>query len=102
MAAVLADPALEAATAPAAPWAAERQPLIDAVRAIVSSGAQPGTVLMRSSRTGNGRVTGRAAFDTLGILPADNLSPQKARILLMLSLTRTHDPREIARIFSEY
>lgn len=38
MAAVLADPALKitTATAPAAPWAADRQPLIDAVRAIAT------------------------------------------------------------------
>jgi len=38
MAAVLADPALNitTATAPATPWAADRQPLIDAVRAIAT------------------------------------------------------------------
>jgi L-asparaginase len=38
----------------------------------------------------------------MGIVPADTLSPQKARILLMLALTRTRDLREIRRIFSEY
>jgi L-asparaginase type II len=32
----------------------------------------------------------------------DNLSPQKARILLMLGLTRTHDRGELQRIFDEY
>jgi L-asparaginase len=31
-----------------------------------------------------------------------HLLPQKARILLMLALTRTKDPREIQRIFNEY
>ena len=31
-----------------------------------------------------------------------HLLPQKARILLMLALTRTRDPREIQRIFNEY
>lgn len=31
-----------------------------------------------------------------------NLNPQKARILLMLALTRTHDRREIRRMFEEY
>jgi len=31
-----------------------------------------------------------------------HLLPQKARILLMLALTKTKDPREIQRIFSEY
>ncbi len=31
-----------------------------------------------------------------------HLLPQKARILLMLALTRTEDPREIQRMFDEY
>ena len=61
-----------------------------------------GTVFVRSTRVGNGRVTGRSEFDRLGIIPADNLSPQKARILLMLALTRTSDPSELRRMFSEY
>lgn len=59
-------------------------------------------VLVRSSRVGNGRVTATAQFEDLGVLPADTLNPQKARILLMLALTRTTDAREIRRIFGEY
>jgi L-asparaginase len=59
-------------------------------------------VLVRSSRTGNGRVIGREEYDAMGLVPADTLSPQKARILLMLALTRTHDLIEIKRIFTEY
>jgi L-asparaginase len=31
-----------------------------------------------------------------------HLLPQKARILLMLALTRTKDPREVQRMFDEY
>ena len=61
-----------------------------------------GTVFVRSSRVGNGRVIGRSEFDQLGIIAADNLSPQKARILLMLALARTSDPNELRRIFSQY
>lgn len=73
----------------------------DAVKEIGSStGAKP--VMMRSSRTGNGRVTGRKNFDATGMIPTDNLSPQKSRILLMLALTKTRDRAEIARMFSEY
>ena len=33
---------------------------------------------------------------------ADNLSPQKARVLLMLALTRTRDTAELQRMFDEY
>ncbi len=61
-----------------------------------------GTVFVRSTRVANGRVLGRAAFDALGIVAADNLSPQKARILLMLALATTTDVAAIRRIFSEY
>ena len=58
--------------------------------------------LVRSSRVGNGRVIATAEYDALGVIPGDTLNPQKARILLMLALTKTSDPKEIRRIFSEY
>ncbi|MPZ42755.1 MAG: type II asparaginase [Betaproteobacteria bacterium] len=61
-----------------------------------------GTVFVRASRVGNGRVTGRSEFDRLGIIPADNLSPQKARVLLMLALARTSNLDELRRVFSQY
>ena len=35
-------------------------------------------------------------------LAAQHLTPQKARILLMLGLTRTNDPRELQRYFNTY
>src|SRR4051812_44585236 len=59
-------------------------------------------VLVRSSRVGNGRVTPTAEYDAMDIVPSDTLNPQKARILLMLALTKTSDLKEIRRIFSEY
>jgi len=58
--------------------------------------------LVRSSRVGNGRVIATAEYDALGVIPSDTLNPQKARILLMLALTKTSDQKEIRRIFSEY
>jgi L-asparaginase len=45
---------------------------------------------------------GSDVYDTMGMIPADNLNPQKARILLMLALTRTADRNEILRMFAEY
>lgn len=42
------------------------------------------------------------AHDRMGMIPADTLSPQKARILLMLEITKTTDRNEIRRMFSEY
>lgn len=60
------------------------------------------TVFVRSSRVGNGRVIGRAEFDKLGVIAADNLSPQKARVLLMLGLAVTSDVATLRRMFAEY
>lgn len=73
------------------------------LEAIRNSSAQSrGTVFVRSTRTGNGRVTSRRDYDALGVIPGDNLNPQKARVLLMLALATTSDPKELRRIFSEY
>jgi L-asparaginase len=74
----------------------------DAVAQASSVDAALKPVFVRSSRVGNGRVIGRKEYDDLRMIPADNLNPQKARILLMLALTKTRDPRELRRIFSEY
>ena len=79
--------------------------LSDAEKAAVrtmrpAAAARP--VFVRSSRVGNGRVIGRSEYDKLGMIPADNLNPQKARILLMLALTQTTTRSEIRRMFSEY
>jgi L-asparaginase len=35
----------------------------------------------------------------MGCVLADNLNPQKARVLLMLALTQTHEPAEIQKLF---
>ncbi|HEX4914630.1 MAG TPA: asparaginase [Vicinamibacterales bacterium] len=74
----------------------------DAIAEINKMPAASRPVLVRSSRVGNGRVTATAQFDELGVIPADTLNPQKARILLMLALTKTTDAKELRRIFSEY
>ena len=60
-------------------------------------------VIVRSSRVGNGRVTWPARVRRASApCPRDNLNPQKARILLMLALTKTTDPQEIRRMFDQY
>ena len=73
---------------------------VAAIREIVAGPEAP--IIVRSSRTGNGRVTRRKAFDAIGLIPSDNLSPQKTRILLMLALTKTRDRDEITRMLEEY
>ncbi len=63
-----------------------------------------GVVIVRSARVGSGMVArnGEANDDALDFISADTLNPQKARVLLMLALTKTHDSKEIQRIFSTY
>ena len=59
-------------------------------------------VVVRSNRTGSGRVVPLPGYDARGMIAGDTLNPQKARILLMLALTKTRDLDEIRRIFREY
>lgn len=73
-----------------------------AVKEVGSLPSASRPALVRSSRVGNGRVIATAEYDALGIIPSDTLNPQKARILLMLALTKTSDPKEIRRMFGEY
>ena len=72
-----------------------------ALTALAKRPAAARPVIVRSSRVGNGRVIGRTDTDEIGTVPGDNLNPQKARILLMLALTRTSDPQEIRRMFEQ-
>ena len=65
---------------------------------------QKGVLIVRASRVGQGIVArnGEADDDALDFVVADTLNPQKARILLMLALTRTRETREIQRMFYTY
>lgn len=61
-----------------------------------------GIVVVQSTRAGSGRTFRGTRMARSGFLAADNLNPQKARLLLALALTVTRDPHDIARIFTEY
>ncbi len=64
--------------------------------------ARGGIPIVMASHTGSGRVMRRRALTERGFITADNLMPKKARILLMLALTRTRDPAEIQRMMLTY
>jgi L-asparaginase len=58
-----------------------------------------------ATRTGGGRVPARSQqAEPSGslLIAGEDLTPVKARVLLMLALTRTADPAEIQRMFLEY
>jgi L-asparaginase len=61
-----------------------------------------GVVVVRSARVGAGRVVRDDNWQEPGFVAADNLSPQKARILLQLALSKTAKPDEIQQMFDEY
>ena len=64
--------------------------------------AENGVAIVQSTRAGSGRVGDVPSRRAPGAALADNLPPQKARVLLMLALTKTNDPAELQRIFDEY
>jgi L-asparaginase len=72
--------------------------------AACAAAAKKGVAIVRSSRTGGGVVERNIEIDDdrLGFVVADELNPQKARILLMLGLTRTRDPRALQEFFFTY
>lgn len=70
----------------------------DALKEAVAAGV----VVAMSSRAGSGRVFAPARMREAGFLAADNLNPQKARILLALALTVTRDPARIQEMFATY
>ncbi|WP_242539763.1 type II asparaginase [Trinickia mobilis] len=57
---------------------------------------------VRSTRVAQGVVTSLADDEMLHMVAANSLNPQKARILLMLALTRTSDFRAIQAYFDTY
>ncbi len=72
--------------------------------AAAAEAAKAGVVVVRSSRTGGGIVERNIEVDDdkFGFVAADELNPQKARVLLMLGLTRTRDVRALQDIFFAY
>lgn len=61
-----------------------------------------GVVVVQSTRAGSGRTFRGKRLADAGFLIADNLNPQKARILLALALSVTQDGERIAEMFRSY
>ena len=105
-------------------YAGSDELLIDAVRANKSDGlvlagfgggsfppraieagakaVEEGMPVVLASRSPNGRVVMTPRKDEQDFIVSDNLQPQKARILLMLGLTRTSERSDILRMFAEH
>jgi len=70
-----------------------------------------GVPVVTTTRTGSGRIAagrggrgrgGPPSEDARRRIAGEDLQPVKARVLLMLALSKTTDPAEIQRMFTEY
>lgn len=68
----------------------------------MESAVKQGLVVAISSRAGSGRTFAPSKMREAGFIQADNLTPQKTRILLAMALTQTKDRAEIQRMFDTY
>jgi len=71
-------------------------------KAALEKARQHGIHIVRSSRVGNGRVMGIKRYEADHFIHGDNLLPQKARILLMVSLLKYEATTDLERIFNSY
>jgi L-asparaginase len=69
-----------------------------------AAAARAGLAVVRSTRTGGGIVERNIEVDDdrMGFIAADELNPQKARILLMLGLLQTSNPAALQELFYTY
>jgi L-asparaginase len=74
-------------------------PAMDEAVARVAARGMP---VVMTNRGGMGRVWDKRAKEARPLIWGDNLTPVKARILLMLALTTTRNPAEIQQIFLKY
>jgi L-asparaginase type II len=70
----------------------------DAVKRVAARGIP----VVMTNRGGMGRVIDKKPKEARPLVFGDNLTPVKARVLLMLALTTTRDRAELQRIFERY
>lgn len=76
----------------------------------ITSALGKGVFVVTTARAGSGRIAGRPRLATTPAAPnpwdravaGEDLAPIKARILLMLALTKTQSGADIPRMFLEY
>ena len=72
-----------------------------AQRSAFQRAAKSGVVVVQCSRA-SGRVAPRRRLRESGIVAGEDFSPQKARILLMLALSRTTDIAAIQEMYQSF
>src|SRR5699024_3177636 len=72
------------------------------VKAALLKAQKSGKFIVRSSRVGSGRVTVTNNFANTNFIALDNLSPEKARILLFTAILKHYNYSNIPIIFYAY
>jgi L-asparaginase len=80
------------------PTGAATPTMDDAIR----RAAYRGIAVVMTNRGGMGRVMDKRRKEARPLIWGDNLTPVKARILLMLALTTTRDPAALQQMFETY
>jgi L-asparaginase len=68
----------------------------------MEAAVKQGVSVAISSRAGSGRTFAPSKMRAAGFIQADNLTPQKTRILLAFALSKTKNRTEIQRMFDTY
>ncbi len=73
---------------------------LDALAAAVKNGVG----VVRSTRLPSGMVlrNNEVDDDKEGFVASGELNPAKSRVLLQLALMKTHEPKQLQRIFNQY
>lgn len=70
--------------------------------AAVKRAQAKGVIVVITARVHGGRVQVTPRRTEAHLVNGDNLPPEKARLLLQLALTKTHDWQQVERYFNEY
>jgi L-asparaginase len=63
---------------------------------------EAGASIVMSTRAGSGQTMLDTKLKAMGLVAADTLNPQKARVLLSLALTQTNQVEQLERMFATY
>lgn len=70
----------------------------------LAQAVREGVIVARTSRVGSGRTNlhGEVDDEKYGFIVTDNLNAQKARVLLLLGLTKINNSKQLQEMFFEY
>ena len=77
-------------------------PFLPVLQVAAHDATEQGMAVVLANRGWGGRVRMEEGYHAAGVIPADNLPPRKARILLRLALARTRDRTKLGQFFQNH